>query len=311
VLCAASLHGSPLDVAEQISVPLGDNRFVLEWYGTKDTPRVLFLIPHQNEAVGFRAALPLVTEWARYDRVALCRMRPQNHLVDEALAADGVAKNDPPERYLYFRLRGRYYCVDPNRIFTPAGVARETMAWDGKSWVKGKDRSIPSDAVETVGRCSSKLLDILGLVAGAARRPDAVVAVHNNTPSAPGDPETFSLLWYKEGGPCAGEVKAGGLVEGDPQSIDNLFLVTEERDFDRIKAHGGFNAVLLDKVPEGSRNDDGSMSVLCGARGVRYINIEAQHGNVKAEMDDRSCEYQVRMLQLARTMLTVRKGVKR
>jgi len=32
-------------------------------------------------------------------------------------------------------------------------------------------------------------------------------------------------------------------------------------------------------------SDDGSMSVYCGSRGIRYINIEAQMGDESNQMD--------------------------
>jgi hypothetical protein len=60
----------------------------------------------------------------------------------------------------------------------------------------------------------------------------------------------------------------------DEKHPDEFMLCSSAADF-TILANSPFNALLQDK-PQGQ--DDGSLSRLCAARGVRYVNIEAAQG---------------------------------
>lgn len=59
-----------------------------------------------------------------------------------------------------------------------------------------------------------------------------------------------------------------------PDEPHNFYLATDSRDFQRI-AGGPYNAVLQMKPPS---PDDGSLSRLCAARNIRYVNLEAKLG---------------------------------
>ncbi|HLT47371.1 MAG TPA: hypothetical protein VK002_09100 [Rubricoccaceae bacterium] len=158
------------------------------------------------------------------------------------------------ERRVAFTLDGRAFSVDPNRIFTDAGV-RRTLEAD----------SAHAGAVA--------LARLFGDALVAVYAPDAfVVTLHNNTP---GD---YSALSYAEGGAYARDAEAIHLEDGaDP---DDFFFVTERALFD-ILAAGGFNVVLQDNR---GVTDDGSLSVWAARAGLPYVNVEAEHGHLEAQL---------------------------
>ena len=58
-----------------------------------------------------------------------------------------------------------------------------------------------------------------------------------------------------------------------PHNPHAFFLCTDERDFAKL-ATSPYNVVLQKKPPP---QDDGSLSRLAAARGVRYVNLEVGH----------------------------------
>lgn len=66
-----------------------------------------------------------------------------------------------------------------------------------------------------------------------------------------------------------------------PTTPHEFFLATAVSDFDLL-ATGPYNAVLQS---EAKGEDDGSLSRLCAARGVRYVNLECALGNRKAQAE--------------------------
>ena len=159
-------------------------------------------------------------------------------------------------RALSFTVNGETYRADPNRIFTPAGVA-STLAHYGKD---------AAAARLALGRFAGQLLAAAGV--GQA---SAVVALHNNHPGG------YSAASYLAGGKLAAAARAVHL--GEPQSPDNFFYLTDARLFAALSAQG-FNVVLQDnaRVP-----DDGSLSVFAARRGLVYVNVEARQGEVAAQ----------------------------
>jgi hypothetical protein len=66
-----------------------------------------------------------------------------------------------------------------------------------------------------------------------------------------------------------------------PATPHDFFLATSEADFNLI-ASGPYNAVLQS---EAKGQDDGSLSRLCAARGIRYVNLECALGNRAAQFE--------------------------
>jgi len=159
-------------------------------------------------------------------------------------------------RDIVFTVQGKDYRVDPNRIFTEAGV-RLTLA---------KQSRYSEDAARSVSRFAEQLLKVYR-IDGA----EAVIALHNNTQGK------YSALSYAGGGALAQDAKDVFIRDGtDP---DDFFFVTERVVFDALKRRG-HNVVLQDNHRV---TDDGSLSVYCGKANVRYINVEADHGHFKEQ----------------------------
>ncbi len=306
---------SPEGMQGTDEIPIFNNRFKIEAYGNTVSPRFVFISPHYNEQIGAEAARRLVESWKDPGEAVLYRVRPCNSGVEEAMKRDSVLWNDPPGRYLYFSFENRWYCIDPNRIFTERGIEQQIILWKDGNWVTRKDAkkgiTVPAAVLDEVEGATGKLLISTG-IEGKKGHPEAVVAVHNNSPTAGGSLETFSFLWYMKGGPCFNEIEGADgtscIYEGDREHIDNLFLVNRREDFEYIRRDGRFNVALFKSHLGEPDSDDGSLAAYCGRRGLRYINIEVQHMNKAQEVNGKNGEYQYAMLQLLRKMLKEEKG---
>ncbi|HEY5535060.1 MAG TPA: hypothetical protein VIL99_09035 [Ignavibacteria bacterium] len=162
-------------------------------------------------------------------------------------------------RNIDFKVNGKNYTVDPNRIFTPLGLKITLNNFAGYT----------PDAVESVTKFVNTLLDSL-----FKDSSQVIVALHNNTPGA------YSVKSYMAGGEAEGDAIA---VNGNNEmSIDDFFIVTEKELFDSLKARN-YNVVLQNNEDV---TDDGSLSVYCGRNKIRYINVEAQtlHLNEQTDM---------------------------
>jgi hypothetical protein len=68
----------------------------------------------------------------------------------------------------------------------------------------------------------------------------------------------------------------------DAAHPDEFMLCTIKSDFEMLSG-GPFNVVLQNRAP---KEDDGSLSRLCAARNVRYVNVEAapEHADAQRRM---------------------------
>ncbi len=161
------------------------------------------------------------------------------------------------ERNITFSVEGTSYMVDPNRIYTDAGI-RNTL----------ENLSTYSDAAhQAVRMFSDSLLSILDIDA-----MPVVVTVHNNTD------ENYSILSYAEGGDYATDALFTYVDRG--KDIDDFFFITEPDWFSDFRS-AGYNVIVQDNDMV---TDDGSLSVLCGQRGIPYVNVEAQHGHFEIQV---------------------------
>ena len=150
------------------------------------------------------------------------------------------------DRNVTFALSGVMYNFDPNRIFTIEGIRRTLKG--------GSSR----EAITAVRSLAQVILSEIG------NRP--IIALHNNTNGG------YSLASYVSGGKYARDAL---LVHRESvQDIDNFFFTTEKRLFVAAKQKK-FNVVLQ----SGIAADDGSLSVYSFEHGLRYVNVEAEHGS--------------------------------
>ncbi|PIR86080.1 protein tyrosine phosphatase [Candidatus Kaiserbacteria bacterium CG10_big_fil_rev_8_21_14_0_10_44_10] len=156
-------------------------------------------------------------------------------------------------RDLSFRYKGKTYTVDPNRIFTDAGI-RKTLG-----------ASYSTEAHEVVNGLAHAILSRLSR--------SAIVSLHNNTNGS------YSIKSYEPGKQYARDVSVPPhIVPG--HDTDDFFFVTSSRIFGVLKSKG-FNVALQSS----SGTDDGSLSVYCVQRGIPYVNVEAQKGHLSQQIE--------------------------
>ena len=162
------------------------------------------------------------------------------------------------KRLITFELKGRKYIFDPNRIFTSKGTTK-TLRKYGK---------YSKDAYDEI-RSFVKTLSGYVFVDGCK----VMVAVHNNTD------KRYSLKGYMKGGSYARD--ASRVYFNPNMDLDDFFFVTDDRYFNYFKKRE-LNVVLQNNK---TVTDDGSLSVYCGRHGIPYINVEAQHGHLKEQLE--------------------------
>jgi hypothetical protein len=140
--------------------------------------------------------------------------------------------------------------LDPNRMFSRAG-AEWNLKTLNPAWSPRQIKSVLDELDHGRDRFLRRILPDSGAL---------IVALHNNGPN-------YSV---KDETPIS-----NGVALNDAGRPDEFMLCSTAADFS-ILANSPFNALLQDR-PQGE--DDGSLSRLCATRGIRYVNIEAAHGN--------------------------------
>ncbi len=164
-----------------------------------------------------------------------------------------VGIKTPGSRRLSLKGGGsKAFTIDPNRIFTEAGIERDLKQFSFYS---------PEMARE-IKTFSAAYLEKLKLARGAT-----VIAVHNNTDGG------YSIESYHKGG---SEGEAGAEISMDSNWDPDDFILVTHPDHFRVLKEQQFNVVLQDnsRAP-----DDGSLSVYCGREGIDYFNVEAEFGH--------------------------------
>ena len=154
------------------------------------------------------------------------------------------------QRVVHFRLRGVSYAFDPNRIFSRAGIEQ----------ILKENKRTSQLAIEEIEKFAQRLLQLI---------PDSascIVALHNNTD------EAYSVTTYLSGNQRQFDAKA--VYANSRQDVDDIIFTTDSLLYQRMADHG-YNSIWQDNV---NARRDGSLSIYCGEKSKRYINIETQHG---------------------------------
>jgi hypothetical protein len=157
------------------------------------------------------------------------------------------------KRNIRFRLRGRYYTFDPNRMFSAEGAA-QTLKQLGRS---------NDIAIEEVVKFGKRILQLI------PENPVCIIALHNNTEGK------FGINSYLPG--AERETDARKVYADTLQDPDDIFLTTDSILYHRLSAEK-YNTIWQDN--EKVRRD-GSLSVYCGERNITYLNCETQHGKTE------------------------------
>lgn len=157
------------------------------------------------------------------------------------------------KRNIRFRLRGRYYAFDPNRMFSAEGAA-QTLKQLGRS----------SDiAIEEVVKFGKRILQLI------PENPVCIIALHNNTEGK------FGINSFLPG--AERETDARKVYADTLQDPDDIFLTTDSILYHRLAAEK-YNTIWQDNI---NVRRDGSLSVYCGERNITYLNCETQHGKTE------------------------------
>ena len=167
-----------------------------------------------------------------------------------------LALHHTGERQIKFLLSGRWFSFDPNRIFTDSGAVA-TISPNGAE---------KPDAITVVRDFAREIVSTYSLDSSSV-----IVTLHNNTD------QEYSVESYLPGGQYAPDARK--VFVNRRRDPDDFFFVTDATFFTRL-SRAGFNVVL-----QNNRfvTDDGSLSVLAARHGIPYINVEAQHGHLKAQ----------------------------
>ncbi|MBV9506399.1 MAG: hypothetical protein JO323_15480 [Acidobacteriia bacterium] len=146
--------------------------------------------------------------------------------------------------------------LDPNRMFSRAG-AEANLKNLNPDWNPQRVNS----ALAVLDRGRERLLKAL-----LPRDRGVLVALHNNS-------EAYSVK---------DEVDISDSVSlREPANPHAFFLCTDRSDF-AILAMSPYNVVLQQSKP---KEDDGSLSRLAAARGLRYCNLEVALGNADRQFE--------------------------
>lgn len=145
--------------------------------------------------------------------------------------------------------------LDPNRMFSRVG-AEKNLRSQNPSW----DAARISDALDRLDHDRDELVSKI-----LPAKPDGlIVALHNNGPAYSVQDEVAI---------------SDATALNDRVHPDEFMLCTMRADFEKL-AKGPYNVLLQHTAPP---DDDGSLSRLCASRNVRYVNIEAAHGNASMQ----------------------------
>lgn len=146
--------------------------------------------------------------------------------------------------------------LDPNRMFSRAGAEKNLLVLN-----PGAARDAVDAVLDRLDRERPALMERLAPPPGGLW-----IAAHNNGPGYSMETEA----------PISQQVH-----RPQPDAPREFFLFSDEKDFQKALA-GPYNAVLQNR-PGGE--DDGSLSRWCAARGLRYVNVEAAHGELGKQLE--------------------------
>jgi hypothetical protein len=153
-------------------------------------------------------------------------------------------------RNLKFKLEGKYYTIDPNRMFSRVGIAQSLIVFG---------RTSPK-AIDEIEKFATRILKLI------PEDPSCIIALHNNSNGK------YSINSYLPGN--LREKDAKQLHINPDLDADDMFLTTDSILFSRL-IREKYNAIWQDNI---NVKKDGSLSVYCGENNLSYVNCETEHG---------------------------------
>jgi hypothetical protein len=234
--CRSRKEPPPFHAAiQRVAFPIGDTQIHarVSVFGTRPTVTLVHL--HEDEPDAVQAALAVL-------------QKRGGRLIE--LVHSG-------SRRVTFTIEGTSFSFDPNRIFSPEGLAKTLRG----------NIPIPAAAGEAVRKFSEEFVSFFQL-----DTQRVLLAIHNN-----GDGD-LSIHSYASGHTYAADTDQ--LAISDVADPDDFFYVTHPPFFEKLRA-AHCNVVLQNNQ---ILRDDGSLSVFAGRRGIPYMNVEAENGHLAAQM---------------------------
>lgn len=153
------------------------------------------------------------------------------------------------KRNIRFQSGSLFYTVDPNRIFSKNGITK-SLSENGRSGKK---------AITEVEKLAERILQLF------PENPSCIIALHNNTSGM------YSATSYAPGNKRSSDARK--VYINKKHDADDFFLTTDENLYNQL-AETGFNTILQDNK---KCAEDGSLSVYCGKKNIRYVNLETEH----------------------------------
>jgi hypothetical protein len=209
-------------------IVLNDLQVKLVKYSYRD-PTINFLVIHDDEDTGVKAAF----EYIRFSG---------GSIVD--CQYGGV-------RNYKFNYNDVLYQLDPNSIYTPAGIPVGLEKYG----------SSDPEVIKQLAQAGKTILNVY-----SARMPDYIFTLHNN-----GD-GNFGISSYLPGYELENAADSVHInFQTDP---DDMILVTDLSMYNELKRQD-VNVVLQSK----DAPDDGSLSIYAMKNNIPYVNVEVQHGH--------------------------------
>ena len=162
------------------------------------------------------------------------------------------------KRNIQFRFGNHWFEMDPNRIFSRQGITE---------FFKSSSKYYNQKVVEEVEKLGQRIIMLF------PKDPVCIIALHNNTNGL------YSINDYLPGSLRASDAAK---VFANPQlDPDDHFLTTESEIY-YLLTKKNYNTILQDNQ---NCKQDGSLSVHCGNKGIRYVNLETEHGKTQEYSD--------------------------
>ena len=229
---AKIITGKPLSPSiTTIFHKLGDDFVRIRTYQYGDAKEPFFISLHDDEVTAIQGATKLL----------------------EKGGGTLIKIENNRQRNIRFKMKGKYYTCDPNRIFSRVGII-QTLSMFGR---------IDSKAIDEVDKLATRILQLL------PDSPTYIISLHNNSNGK------FSVTSYLPGNKREKDAIAVHSVR--TQDPDDIFLTTDSILYKELSKEN-YNTILQDNI---NAKKDGSLSVYCGERNIRYLNCETQHGKLR------------------------------
>ena len=205
------------------TLKIGDTSTKLEV--TRSGPGITYIHLHQDEVASYKAAKTALTK----------------------TGGSLIAVKHHGNRLLDFKLAGKTYLFDPNRIFSDTGIKKSLRKYGPYS----------EAAFKAVKNYRETILNLI-------KNEKMIVAMHNNYN------KNFSLRNYQKNGDSANTVK--DIHVNKKLGDGNFYYVTENKIFQALK-NKNQNVVLQNNA---KLTDNGFLAEYAAQHKIAYVNIEAQ-----------------------------------